>query len=217
MSMLRRAASALYPFQARPNSPLLEPRRAGSVRSPAPAMQRIFRPAVDVDAHARACRRASRPPTPVAVRAPRRLDAARPRHAARGRALPGRGRAADGAAGLHRPADRGAVGASGQHGAARVPAQQRAALPGRRRWARWRSAPAPAWLVTMYRFPGQRLLNWALVLPLAMPAYVLAYAYTDFLQVTGPAPDHAARGSPAGAGATTGSPTCARWAARCSC
>src|SRR5262245_35750635 len=31
------------------------------------------------------------------------------------------------------------------------------------------------WLVTMYRFPGQRLLNWALVLPLAMPAYVLAY------------------------------------------
>lgn len=43
-----------------------------------------------------------------------------------------------------------------------------------------------AWLVTMYRFPGQRILNWALVLPLAMPAYVLAYAYTDFLQVTGP-------------------------------
>ena len=38
----------------------------------------------------------------------------------------------------------------------------------------------------MYRFPGQRMLNWALVLPLAMPAYVLAYAYTDFLQVTGP-------------------------------
>lgn len=43
-----------------------------------------------------------------------------------------------------------------------------------------------AWLVTMYRFPGQRVLNWALMLPLAMPAYVLAYAYTDFLQVTGP-------------------------------
>lgn len=43
-----------------------------------------------------------------------------------------------------------------------------------------------AWLVTMYRFPGQRVLNWALVLPLAMPTYVLAYAYTDFLQVTGP-------------------------------
>ncbi|MFO1048016.1 MAG: iron ABC transporter permease [Geminicoccaceae bacterium] len=42
------------------------------------------------------------------------------------------------------------------------------------------------WLVAMYRFPGQRALSWALVLPLAMPAYVLAYAYTDFLQVTGP-------------------------------
>lgn len=41
------------------------------------------------------------------------------------------------------------------------------------------------WLVAMYRFPGQRALSWALVLPLAMPAYVLAYAYTDFLQVTG--------------------------------
>ena len=70
-----------------------------------------------------------------------------------------------------------------------------------------------AWLVTMYRFPGQRLLNWALVLPLAMPAYVLAYAYTDFLQVTGPAPDACCASSPAGAGATTGSPTSARWAA----
>jgi iron(III) transport system permease protein len=33
-----------------------------------------------------------------------------------------------------------------------------------------------AWLVTMYRFPGRRFLNWALVLPLAMPAYVRAYA-----------------------------------------
>ena len=42
------------------------------------------------------------------------------------------------------------------------------------------------WLVAMYRFPGQRVLSWALILPLAMPAYVLAYAYTDFLQVTGP-------------------------------
>lgn len=43
-----------------------------------------------------------------------------------------------------------------------------------------------AWLVTLYRFPGRRLLNWALVLPLAMPTYVLAYAWTDLLQVTGP-------------------------------
>ena len=43
-----------------------------------------------------------------------------------------------------------------------------------------------AWLITMYRFPGRNVLAWALVLPLAMPAYVLAYTYTDFLQVTGP-------------------------------
>jgi iron(III) transport system permease protein len=43
-----------------------------------------------------------------------------------------------------------------------------------------------AWLVTAYRFPGQRVLEWALMLPLAMPAYVMAYAYTDWLQFTGP-------------------------------
>jgi iron(III) transport system permease protein len=43
-----------------------------------------------------------------------------------------------------------------------------------------------AWLVTAYSFPGHRLLEWALVLPLAMPAYVMAYAYTDWLQVAGP-------------------------------
>jgi iron(III) transport system permease protein len=43
-----------------------------------------------------------------------------------------------------------------------------------------------AWLVTAYHFPGQRLLEWALVLPLAMPAYVMAYAYTDWLQAAGP-------------------------------
>lgn len=43
-----------------------------------------------------------------------------------------------------------------------------------------------AWLVTAYRFPGQRVLEWALILPLAMPAYVMAYAYTDWLQFSGP-------------------------------
>jgi len=43
-----------------------------------------------------------------------------------------------------------------------------------------------AWLVTTYRFPGQRVLEWALVVPLAVPAYVMAYAYTDWLQFTGP-------------------------------
>jgi iron(III) transport system permease protein len=43
-----------------------------------------------------------------------------------------------------------------------------------------------AWLVTAYSFPGQRVLEWALVLPLAVPAYVMAYAYTDWLQAAGP-------------------------------
>ncbi|AVF40283.1 iron ABC transporter permease [Pandoraea apista] len=45
---------------------------------------------------------------------------------------------------------------------------------------------ASAWLVVHYAFPGRRLLEWALILPLAMPAYVTAYAYTDFLQFAGP-------------------------------
>ena len=45
---------------------------------------------------------------------------------------------------------------------------------------------ATAWLVTMCRFPGQRLFEWTLILPLAMPAYIMAYAYTDFLQFSGP-------------------------------
>ena len=43
-----------------------------------------------------------------------------------------------------------------------------------------------AWLVTMCRFPGRRAFEWALILPLAVPAYVMAYTYTDFLQFTGP-------------------------------
>ncbi|HVL35186.1 MAG TPA: iron ABC transporter permease [Burkholderiales bacterium] len=43
-----------------------------------------------------------------------------------------------------------------------------------------------AWLVTVYRFPGRDTLQWALMLPFAMPAYVMAYVYTDWLQFTGP-------------------------------
>lgn len=43
-----------------------------------------------------------------------------------------------------------------------------------------------AWTVTMYAFPGRRLFEVALLLPLAMPAYVVAYAYTDFLDYAGP-------------------------------
>ena len=45
---------------------------------------------------------------------------------------------------------------------------------------------ATAWLTAMHDFPGRRLFSWALVLPLAMPAYVMAYVYTDLLQFVGP-------------------------------
>lgn len=45
---------------------------------------------------------------------------------------------------------------------------------------------ATAWLTAMHEFPGRRVFEWALVLPLAIPAYVLAYVYTDFLQFAGP-------------------------------
>ncbi len=43
-----------------------------------------------------------------------------------------------------------------------------------------------AWLVVMYRFPFSRVLEWALLLPLAIPAYVGAYALVDFLEYAGP-------------------------------
>ena len=43
-----------------------------------------------------------------------------------------------------------------------------------------------AWLVSRYDFPGRGLLSWMLVLPLAMPAYLIAYTYTDFLEYAGP-------------------------------
>ncbi|MFZ9545024.1 MAG: ABC transporter permease [Hylemonella sp.] len=45
---------------------------------------------------------------------------------------------------------------------------------------------ATAVLVCLFRFPGRAWLEWALLLPMAMPAYVVAYAYTDFLQYSGP-------------------------------
>jgi iron(III) transport system permease protein len=43
-----------------------------------------------------------------------------------------------------------------------------------------------AWLVTNRQFPGARFFEWALLLPLAMPAYVMAYAYTEWLDFAGP-------------------------------
>ena len=45
---------------------------------------------------------------------------------------------------------------------------------------------ASAWLVTLCRFPGRRVFEWALLLPMAMPAYVVAYVYTDILEYAGP-------------------------------
>jgi len=43
-----------------------------------------------------------------------------------------------------------------------------------------------AWLVVMYQFPGRKILQWALLMPLAVPAYVGAYALVDFLEYAGP-------------------------------
>jgi iron(III) transport system permease protein len=45
---------------------------------------------------------------------------------------------------------------------------------------------AAAWLVTMYRFPGRGLLDRLLVLPLAMPTYIVAYCYVELLDYSGP-------------------------------
>ena len=45
---------------------------------------------------------------------------------------------------------------------------------------------ATAWCIAMCRFPGRRLFEWALLLPLAAPAYILAYTYTDLLDYYGP-------------------------------
>jgi iron(III) transport system permease protein len=45
---------------------------------------------------------------------------------------------------------------------------------------------ATAWLVTGFDFPGRRVLSWALLLPLATPLYIVAYAYVDLLHPAGP-------------------------------
>src|SRR5262245_16846648 len=44
----------------------------------------------------------------------------------------------------------------------------------------------PAWLTAYFEFPGRRILAWALVLPLAVPTYLAAYAYAEFFTFTGP-------------------------------
>ncbi|MEC4727255.1 iron ABC transporter permease [Shewanella sp. D64] len=47
-------------------------------------------------------------------------------------------------------------------------------------------ATPAAWLVAKCHFPGRGIFQWALLLPLAMPAYVVAYVYTDLLDYAGP-------------------------------
>jgi len=43
-----------------------------------------------------------------------------------------------------------------------------------------------AWLMTAYDFPSRRILGWALLLPLAVPTYIVAFAYQDILHPIGP-------------------------------
>ena len=43
-----------------------------------------------------------------------------------------------------------------------------------------------AWVVTRYNFPGKIILEWALLLPAAVPAYIIAYVYTDIFEYAGP-------------------------------
>ncbi|MDJ0513261.1 MAG: iron ABC transporter permease, partial [Methyloceanibacter sp.] len=44
-----------------------------------------------------------------------------------------------------------------------------------------------AWLVTMYRFPGRNLFQWILLLPLAMPTYIIAFCYIELFDYSGEA------------------------------
>ena len=43
-----------------------------------------------------------------------------------------------------------------------------------------------AWFVSAYDFPGRRILSWLLILPIAAPAYIIAYVYADLLEYYGP-------------------------------
>ncbi|MEZ5909481.1 MAG: iron ABC transporter permease [Hyphomicrobiaceae bacterium] len=45
---------------------------------------------------------------------------------------------------------------------------------------------ATAWIVTMYRFPGRDMIDWLLVIPLAMPTYIIAFCYVELLDYAGP-------------------------------
>ncbi|WP_372366236.1 ABC transporter permease [Candidatus Uabimicrobium sp. HlEnr_7] len=43
----------------------------------------------------------------------------------------------------------------------------------------------PAWLVCVYNFPGRKFFEWALILPLAIPVYIMSYTYADMFSSTG--------------------------------
>jgi iron(III) transport system permease protein len=43
-----------------------------------------------------------------------------------------------------------------------------------------------AWLTTMCRFPGHKVMDWILLIPLAVPTYIIAFAYVEVLDYTGP-------------------------------
>ena len=47
-----------------------------------------------------------------------------------------------------------------------------------------------AWVISQYDFPGRGFFSWALILPLAMPGYVMAYAWADLMGVAGPLQPH---------------------------
>ena len=49
---------------------------------------------------------------------------------------------------------------------------------------------ATAWLITMYRFPGREVLDRLLVLPLAVPTYIIAYCYVELFDYAGPVQTH---------------------------
>ena len=44
----------------------------------------------------------------------------------------------------------------------------------------------PAWIISNFNFRFSKFFDWILVLPIACPAYLVAYAYTDFLEYAGP-------------------------------
>ncbi|MDN3714221.1 hypothetical protein QWZ10_24850 [Paracoccus cavernae] len=67
-----------------------------------------------------------------------------------------------------------------------------------------------AWLVTAYDFKGKRVLEWALLLPLAVPTYIVAYAYLDLLHPLGPVQSGCARFWVTTARASSACPTSAR-------